>query len=58
VRVYDVLGRQVGTVYRSEVEANTTKRIEVNSRSLASGVYFMRVVGDDFRTTRKMTVID
>lgn len=58
VRMYDVLGREVATLFRDEVPANTSKKIQVPGDRLTSGVYFLRVRGDTFSTTRKMTIVE
>jgi hypothetical protein len=56
VAVYDVLGRQVMTLFDGELTASRTIRLRLPSSSLASGVYFVRAVGDRFTATERITV--
>jgi hypothetical protein len=57
VVVYDVLGRRVATLFEGEVEASQTERLRMPVRGLASGLYFVRVVGDHFVGTRRITLV-
>jgi len=61
VRVFDVLGRQVATpIAGKEIRRSGATSLSLNSgliRSLASGVYFFQVRGEDFvETTRAVRV--
>jgi predicted outer membrane repeat protein len=56
VVVYDVLGRQVATLFDGEVAASRTERLRLPSYSLSSGVYFVRAVGERFTATERITV--
>ena len=56
VQVYDRLGRRLFQERRT-VSARAPERIRVNTRSWASGLYFLRVVGNDFTETREIAVV-
>jgi predicted outer membrane repeat protein len=56
VAVYDVLGRQVTTLFDGELAASRTIRLRLPSSSLASGVYFVRAAGERFTATERITV--
>jgi len=57
IQLYDVLGRRVGTIMDEELPAQETHTLQIDAQRLASGVYFLRIVGDDFATTQRMTVV-
>ena len=57
VALYDVLGRRVARVFDGEVAASTPQVVRVPAQGLASGVYFVRVTGERFRATRRVTVV-
>jgi hypothetical protein len=57
VAVYDVLGRRVATLFDGPVEASRTERLRFAARGLASGVYVVRVTGERFTATRRITVV-
>jgi parallel beta-helix repeat protein len=52
VDLYDLLGKRVRSVFASRVGAATPLRLSVLSDGLASGVYLLRIAGDDFAETR------
>ena len=56
VRVYDVMGRRVATWRNGRVQAGRHKQTG-RVRSLASGLYFVRLVAGDERRTRRLTVV-
>ena len=56
LRVYDAVGRLVSTL-RDEIMPAGYYTIPFNGASLASGVYFYRLVTDRKTVTRKMTLI-
>ena len=56
-QLYNVLGQRVATVFAGEVRPAEATRLEVQGQGLASGVYLMRVVGERFATTRRLTVV-
>ena len=55
IRVFDILGRHVATPIRDgTIQASRSKSFTLGPvRSLASGVYFFRVRGEDFVETTK-----
>ena len=56
VEVFDILGRRVATIRRSEVSANDPRPVQVRASDLgsrSSGVYFIRVEGEAFEKTVK-----
>jgi len=57
VTLYDILGRRVATVHDQEMRGQDTQAIQLDTGRLASGTYFVRVQGDDFITTERMTVV-
>jgi hypothetical protein len=57
VALYNALGRRVATVHRGEVGANQSVPIRVRTSGLASGAYFVRIQGERFATTERITVI-
>jgi hypothetical protein len=57
VQLYDVLGRRVRTVLDETMSAQRTRTLRIRTTDLSSGVYFLRVRGDDFSTTRRVTVV-
>lgn len=57
VEMYNVLGQRIATLYDRQLSANREKEIRVSVQNQSSGVYFLRVKGETFRDTRKMTVV-
>jgi hypothetical protein len=57
VEVYDVLGRRVAVPFEEEIEGQQTRRIRVDASGFSSGVYFVRVRGESFATTERLTVV-
>jgi hypothetical protein len=57
IQLYDVLGRRVGTIMDEELPAQETHTLQIDAQRLASGVYFLRILGDEFATTERMTVV-
>ena len=56
VRLYDALGRQIRTLYSGTVQANTPLDLRTSS-GLGNGVYFLRIEGDRFTTTRQVSIV-
>lgn len=52
--LFDTRGRRVATVSLGTVEAGATALIQVETGRLATGLYLLRVVGDNFEATRKV----
>jgi hypothetical protein len=57
VALYDMLGRRISTVHDGEVPSQDTESIQLDTGQLASGTYFVRVRGEDFTTTERLTVV-
>lgn len=51
--VYDILGRELKTIFEG-IQSPGKYTAQFNAGSLASGVYFYRLVTNDFTETRKM----
>ena len=56
VAVYDVLGRQVALVHDGPLAGGTSTRLVLGGRRLAPGAYVVRVDGETFSATRRLTV--
>jgi len=56
LRVFDVRGRLVKELVNNNLSAGHHTHY-LNTRQMASGVYFYRLVADDFSQTRKMMVV-
>jgi len=59
VQIYDVLGRRVTTVYDGPMAPNEVKRFTVQpgADGLSSGTYFLRMTGEQFQTTTRISVV-
>ena len=55
--VYDVVGRQVATLFEGMLEAQTTRAFTFEAGSLPSGLYLIRVVGERFITSQTITLV-
>ena len=56
VALYDVLGRRVQTVHDGQVAANQPEQFTINAGSLSAGTYFLRVTGESFTESQRITV--
>lgn len=56
-RLYDATGRRVQTLVRDRLSALEPRRVQFGTDALSAGTYFLRVTGETFTTTRKVTVI-
>lgn len=54
VEVYDALGRRIRRVYDGALSANTLREFQLGGSGMASGVYFVRIVGDRFERTTQV----
>jgi hypothetical protein len=54
VEVYDALGRRIQHVYDDEIPANTLRTFQVGGNGMASGVYFVHIMGDAFQRTAQV----
>ena len=59
VRLYDVLGRRVGTLHDGPLPAQEPRRLRLDASAtgLTSGQYFLRITGEQFAVTKQITVV-
>ena len=59
VEVFDVLGRAVATLHDGPLAAGDVHRFDFHpaGRGLATGVYFVRAVGETFSDTRRVVLV-
>jgi len=57
VALYNLLGQKVATIYSGRAEKDRTLRRSVDLSSLASGLYFVRVVGETVSSTKRLSVV-
>ncbi len=57
IDVYDAVGRRVAMLHDGAVEANQTQTFVVDGASLASGTYFVRITGETFADTQRITLL-
>jgi hypothetical protein len=57
VEVYDVLGRRVARLFDGAVAASQTEALAFSASGLGSGLYVVRVTGETFRATRRLTLV-
>ena len=57
VELYDVVGRRVSVLHDGNMEANESYRFTVDGSGLASGTYFVRVQGETFTASQRMTLL-
>jgi len=55
VTLYDVLGRPIQTVFQGRLMPNRDHRMTIGGSGLTPGVYFVRITGENFSTTRIAT---
>jgi len=55
--LYNALGRKVRTLFSGRVQGQTRFEAQVNGEGLPSGLYLVRLVGDSFSTTRRVTLL-
>jgi len=57
VALYDVLGRQVKVLHEGRLEAGNSHALSVENQDLSSGMYFLRVKGEQFSDTQRISVV-
>jgi hypothetical protein len=57
VALYDVLGRRVRTLHDAPLAPGRAHTLPVNASGLSSGLYLLRASGEQFQTTRRITVV-
>jgi len=55
--LYDVLGRRVATLHQGPVPAHEPTPLQIDGDALSSGLYIVRVIGDGFAASRKVTLL-
>jgi hypothetical protein len=55
--LYNVLGQQVRTLHRGSLAPGRPLATRVATDGLASGLYFVRVTGESFQHTQRLTVV-
>lgn len=55
--LYDALGREVRSLYAGTAQAGTRIEAQINGEGLPSGLYLVRLVGESFSTTRRVTLL-
>jgi hypothetical protein len=58
VEAYNVLGQRVRTVFEGPVAPGQARELVVDGRRLSSGAYFVQIVGEQFRDTRRLVVAE
>jgi hypothetical protein len=53
--LYNVLGQRVRILRDGPLDPMTRHTLTIDGSGLSSGVYFLRVEGEQFQTTRKIT---
>ena len=56
-RMFDVRGRLVANVFEGEVLGGVERVVNVDTSNMPAGMYFLRLTGETFETTRKVTVL-
>jgi len=54
--LFNVLGQQVGVLHDGPLAATVPHTIHVHGSALSSGLYFVRVQGERFQTTQRLTL--
>jgi N-acetylneuraminic acid mutarotase len=57
VKLYNVLGQEVATLFEGNAEAGNINAIRFDASSLGSGVYFYRLVSASFVDTKKLVLL-
>jgi hypothetical protein len=57
ITLVDILGRPVASVLDASIAGQQQRLIDLPVSRLASGTYFVRVVGEDFQVTRRLSVV-
>ncbi len=56
IKVYDSIGREVATLVNKQQEAGYYQ-VRFNAQNIASGIYFCRIVTDNYTAVRKMQLL-
>ena len=55
--LYDLLGRKVRTLHEGRLAPRQAHRLSLETSGLTSGTYLLRVTGERFETTQRVTVV-
>ncbi len=58
VDIVDLLGRRVSLLSSGVVAEDKVHTVSIDGRSLESGIYFLRITGEKFATSKKFVVLD
>jgi uncharacterized delta-60 repeat protein len=56
LKIYDVLGKEIATLVNENLKAGTYK-VDWNASNYPSGVYFYKLIADNFIDTKKMILV-
>lgn len=56
LELIDVQGRPVRTLFDGSLEANARRKVRFAATGLASGTYFLRLTGESFQASEKVTI--
>ena len=57
IKIYNILGREVRTLVDNEIKYPGSYRVIFNATPLAGGVYFYRLLTDDYVIVKKMILL-
>lgn len=57
LHLYNVMGQRVATLYDDVLPAATLQTVRLDTQRLATGVYFVRLVGDRDIQTRRLVIV-
>jgi hypothetical protein len=57
VKIYDVVGQEVATLFEGVAEAGRYYAVPFNASNVASGVYFYRLVTEQKTDVRRMMLV-
>ena len=55
--LYDVLGRRIRDLFIGRVTANMNMQVSIEADGLPSGLYLVRLTGEAFAATRRVTLL-
>lgn len=57
IEVIDALGRQVALLHDGQLASGVSHRFTIDGTNLASGLYTYRVIGENFSTAKRVTLV-
>ena len=57
IGVYDMMGRRVATLHEGTLQGAQAHLFTVDGSRLASGAYFVRIAGETFADSRRVTLL-